>query len=223
MLYLYAISDTGPSTDISGLEGAPLHAIRQGDLVAVASEHDRLRLRPEEAAIWAHEAVVETLMEAGPVLPMRLGSTADGPDSVTALLRERSVDFGRALEHVRGAVELGVRVACSREPAEFAAPVTAGVGSSGSGATYMLGRLTRKRAVDDADMALRAALGPLARDQASVRSSHERMSLRTAFLVDRDRVDEFVDAAQRLDEELDDFTLGCTGPWPPYSFTARTS
>jgi glycosyltransferase involved in cell wall biosynthesis len=223
MLYLYAISDTGPSPEMSGLEDAPLRAIRQGDLVAVASEHDELRLRPEESAIWAHEAVVETLMEAGPVLPMRLGSTAEGPDSVVALLRERAVDFGHALEHVRGAVELGVRAALTREPAEVAAPVTAGAGSGGSGADYMLDRLNRKRAVDDAGARIRAALGPLARDQTSIRSSHERMSLRTAFLVDRGGIDEFVQAAEQLEDERDDLTLVCTGPWPPYSFTAGAS
>jgi hypothetical protein len=43
--------------------------------------------------------------------------------------------------------------------------------------------------------------------------------LRAAYLVDRDRVDEFVRAVAALQQRRSDLRLLCTGPWPPYSFT----
>jgi hypothetical protein len=38
--------------------------------------------------------------------------------------------------------------------------------------------------------------------------------------VDRDRVDAFRERVDELAEELEDATITCTGPWPPYSFSA---
>jgi hypothetical protein len=39
-----------------------------------------------------------------------------------------------------------------------------------------------------------------------------------AYLVDRERVEEFVALVEQLDVPLNDVELACTGPWPPYSF-----
>jgi hypothetical protein len=39
-----------------------------------------------------------------------------------------------------------------------------------------------------------------------------------AFLVDRGSADAFVSAVTRLDAQLEDAELVCTGPWPAYSF-----
>jgi len=46
------------------------------------------------------------------------------------------------------------------------------------------------------------------------------MALRTAYLVDRELVDDFAETAERVGDELDGVTVACTGPWPPYSFAA---
>jgi glycosyltransferase involved in cell wall biosynthesis len=46
------------------------------------------------------------------------------------------------------------------------------------------------------------------------------MSLRAAYLVERERVDELVSAVQRLERDVEGVTLVCTGPWPPYSFAS---
>lgn len=215
MLYLYAITDAADPPDLPGIEGAPLQAISAGTLLAVASEHKDLRLRADEDTLWKHEAVVESMMETGAVLPMRMGSTVEGPDSVEALLRERGGDFTAAIERVRGAVEIGLRglVATPSGPG-------AGASASGPGAAYMRDQLARKRRIDAVGARVREALAPLARDMTAITGTHERMSIRAAFLVERDRVDEFTAAVERLEREIETVTLVCTGPWPPYSFSA---
>ena len=216
MIYLYAITDAADEPDVPGLEGAPLHTIRDGRLAVVASEHDGLRLRAAEEELWAHETVVEALMEAGAVLPVRMGSVVENPDAVLALLRERGRDFSQALDEVRGAVEIAVRAAVDPEPAPRA---TSGP-DAGPGAAYMLDRLDRKQRVEEAGARIHASLEPLARDHTPIASSHERMALRTAYLVDRELVDDFAETAERVGDELDGVTVACTGPWPPYSFAA---
>jgi hypothetical protein len=40
-----------------------------------------------------------------------------------------------------------------------------------------------------------------------------------AFLVARERVEEFVRRTAALDAELAGGHVFCTGPWPPYSFS----
>lgn len=219
MLYLYAITDSGQEPDLHGLGGARVRAIGDGRLAAIASEHEDLRLRPDEQQLWEHETVVEELMELGAVLPARMGSTVRGPESVLELLRERGGDFSRGLAHVRGAVEIGVRAILHADDAprsEVEPP------APGAGAAYMRTLLDRRRRIDEDGERIQSALAPLARDHTPVRSSevNRLTTLRAAYLVERDRVDEFVDAADRLDAESAGLTLACTGPWPPYSFTS---
>ena len=42
--------------------------------------------------------------------------------------------------------------------------------------------------------------------------------MRCAYLVDRELVEDFTASLRRLDQQLRDVELVCTGPWPPYSF-----
>jgi hypothetical protein len=57
----------------------------------------------------------------------------------------------------------------------------------------------------------------------TVRKTSLSGSVNTAYLVDRDDVDPFRVAVQKLDEAVEDATIVCTGPWPPYSFTPAGS
>jgi hypothetical protein len=214
MLYIYAITDATAAPDLTGIDGEPVQTIGAGAVYAVASEHDDLRLRADEDTLWAHESVVEAMMEAGTVLPLRMGSTMEGSDSVDALLRARRADFARAMDRVRGAVEIGVRglVAAGR--------ARAGSPSGGPGAEYMRDQLERKRRVDAVAARMRDGLVPLVRDATAIKSSHDRMSLRAAYLVESDRVDEFIDAVERIEHQAVGATLICTGPWPPFSFAS---
>jgi hypothetical protein len=45
-------------------------------------------------------------------------------------------------------------------------------------------------------------------------------SFNAAYLVDRDRVEEFRSRVEALADEIEGAAIVCTGPWPPYSFTS---
>jgi Gas vesicle synthesis protein GvpL/GvpF len=226
--YLYAITEGGPvPEDVTGMRGVPLSVVSTAGLAAVTSEHEELRLAADEEDLWTHETVVEALMDRGTVLPMRFGTLVEGPDEVGSFLRDRAAQLTRALARVRGAVEIGVRVAVAPEVAEPAVapevaepPPPAATDDAGPGAAYMLARLRGERR--DAAIVGRVSesLAPLAREHVSMANPRRRASLSSAYLVERRGLDAFTERASALEEELGGVTVACTGPWPPYSFTS---
>lgn len=218
VLYLYAITDAHEPPLIPGLEGAPVAAVREGGLTAIVSDHDDLVLRADEETLWGHESVADALMADAAALPMRFGSVLANADAVRAMLRDRAGELGRALDRVRGAVELGVRIVLDEEPAETTPGGAAA--ARGPGTTYLLTRLDRQRRSAELAQRVGERLGALARDHILVSTPARAPHLSTAYLVDAERVDEFKAAVERLDSELGGVSLVLTGPWPPHSFSA---
>jgi hypothetical protein len=219
VLYVYAISDSPDRPEVLGLQDAALSASGGKGLFAIWSEHEEPRLGADEAALLKHERVVEALLEKGPVLPMRFGSWMDDPAAVLELLAERRSDFELGLEQVRGAVELGVRALVHEEPAER---VPALAGADRPGTAYMLARLNDEKRSEAIAAHIHEPLRALSRASTSRKTSLSG-SVNTAYLVDRDDVDPFRAAVQKLDQAVEDAAIVCTGPWPPYSFTPAGS
>jgi hypothetical protein len=216
MLYVYAITDAQcPPKEVTGIQGAKLRLVAREGVAAVVSDHEELRLDPSED-LWAHEEVVEAAMEDGAVLPMRVGSSVTDDVALEHFLAGRGSDFARTLTKVRGAVEIGVRV--SLPDAELLEPVAIGADPS-SGTAYLMGRLARKQRVERLGAALHEPLCRVAREHTPLADPTGQASLRAAYLVDRDAVDQFRERVEDLGRELGEATLTCTGPWPPYSFT----
>jgi hypothetical protein len=115
-----------------------------------------------------------------------------------------------ALDRVRGALEISVRIAANGE-----LPLTS---PTQTGRDYLR---AKARLAELREEAARSVHEPLA---ARARMTTRRVArqppelLRCAYLVERAALDEFLAAAAKLDSEVADFTLVCTGPWPPYSF-----
>lgn len=195
-----------------GLDDQPLRDVAEGALVAVVSEHDGPDLKPTSAAVSAYERTVRGLMERGAILPARFGSVLEDESAVRELLRRRRKDLLARLRRVRGAVEIGLRASWRK-----GTPSRPDPGRSQSGTSYLRERLERRQC------AARVA-GELDRLSAIALSARRSMTPRPdvpvldAYLVERGRVDEFVALVERLDGDLDDVELVCTGPWPPYSF-----
>jgi hypothetical protein len=216
VLYLYAITEARDAPHRRGLRGASLRAIGETGLFATVSEHDDSRIEASEDDLWAHEAVVEALMQAPAVLPMRFGSSAADEPAVRALLRERRSEFTAALDRVRDKEELGVR-AVFHEPQQ--AQPTA-VSAAGPGTVYMLSRLEQERRSAATATRIHEPLAAIARESTRRTGSPSAGVLNAAYLVDRDMIDAFRTRVEELAEDVDEAALVCTGPWPPYSFTS---
>src|SRR3954467_5494509 len=131
---------------------------------------------------------------------------------------EGAARLGGGRGGVRGGVAPGARAVGN--PA--APKVPAGVqDQEGPGTAYMRARLDSQIRSDLVAARVPTALRGLARDHVSLSKSLATVGARSAYLVNRDEVDAFVDRVEALGRELDDVSIVCTGPWPPYSFVGN--
>src|SRR3954469_4566441 len=108
MIWMYAVCDR-PDLPLPRAQ-PPLEGLREGLLVAVYTRSAPSVDTPAPDALWAHERVVERLMAARTVVPVRFGTTCRDEDDVRCLLVDHQAWFLALLARVRGCVELGLRV-----------------------------------------------------------------------------------------------------------------
>jgi hypothetical protein len=207
---LYAITDDPgpPLPDVAELSAVASHGLA---VVCAPVSSEAGELTPE--VLWRHEEVVEALMEDRDLLPVRFGTRMEDETAAARALGERHRELARALDRVRGAVELSVRVIGEHEE-DPPAPDDAT-----SGADYLRARVRSAAAHEKVVAAVHDPLTADARASTQLAASAPGELLRAAYLVERGRVNAFVDHVTCLQAAHPDLRLLCTGPWPPYSFT----
>jgi hypothetical protein len=198
VIEVYAITDH-PAPPLADTE-----ALAAGTLAAVCAPAGVGQVSPE--ALWRHEQVVEALMEAADVLPVRYGMRFDDPTAVRAVVERRHDELVAALNRVRGAIELSVRVVADGAPSHSSTPA--------SGTEYL-------RAKSRGALVARAVHEPLSELARATVSRHPRRPgevLTAAYLVDRGAASDFAQRVARIQDAHPELRLLCTGPWPPYSF-----
>jgi hypothetical protein len=186
VIELYAITKS-PAPNAPGLS-----AIERDGLAAIYGDAEAREMSPEE--LWRREEVLESLMHDCDLLPVRYGTVVTDEDEAEQLLTKRRGELLEALDRVRGAVELAVRVAGDER------------GVPRDGGTYIR---VKTRLLE-----MHEALSTLARE------SRQFAPDRGAYLVGREDVAAFVARVAALEEANEDLSLLCTGPWPPYSFVS---
>jgi hypothetical protein len=224
-----------PSTN--GIGDQPIRSVVGEDGVAAIVSHleagEELRLGRDE--VLAHSRVLENVLGAGPVLPMRLGIVMDDDDEIRErLLDPHAEELVDQLEQFRGKFEANVRVVYEEDALmrEVVAsdPQIAELRESIHGrdpdATYyeriQLGQLVaeaveRIREADEQN--LMSALRQVSLEQNVSAPSHERVALNAAFLLDQSQSDEFDQVLEALAEgQSGRLRFRYTGPLPPHSF-----
>ncbi|WP_255951450.1 GvpL/GvpF family gas vesicle protein [Streptomyces odontomachi] len=240
--------DTPLPTGLTGVAGAPVALLRHGDLVAVTSavpEQDfserALRARLEDldwlaATARAHDEVLAALTRVTSPLPLRLATVFRGADGVRTMLAARHDELRRHLARLDGCVEWGVKVYTQTGGAEEDGDGTAGgaatAGRAAGGRDYLrrrrMERASRERVWEHAEEFAARLQHGLARYAADVRvhrpqdarlsGAPGRNVLNAAYLVDRDRSEEFTTAVRQAGDEARGLRVELTGPWAAYSF-----
>jgi hypothetical protein len=194
----------------TGLGGQTLRVIRSAGLGALVSDNPAAP-RPGlgEAELWQHERAIEELMAANDVLPVRFGETLESESAVRAMLESRREEFEAALQRIAGACELSVRAAWREDTP---------TGALQSGTSYLAARADAESRAAALARQLQRRLAPFSRASRLRRVPQPSFTLACAFLVARSMVSGFMAEVGRVDSEVSDTTLVCTGPWPPYSF-----
>lgn len=194
-----------------GLDDEPLHAVVEGPLAAIVSEEVDEAPEPDIESLRDYEARVRRLMEGGAILPARFGSMLADEGAVRELLRGRRRDLLVRVRRVRGAVELALRASWRAGAGKLPGA------ASPTGTSYLRERLELRQSARRVARQL-DPLTALSRSSRRMLAPAPDLPVHDAYLVERDRVGEFVELVAQLDDRLDDVELTCTGPWPPYSF-----
>jgi hypothetical protein len=251
ILYVYGVVErdarSGPPQTPPGIGGRPVCFVGHGDLQAAVSAvpSDQFGDDVLKASLndldWLgrtareHEAVVEALLDAGPVVPMRLCTIFREDAGVRGMLEREESQLRAALARVRDTEELGVKViarpTAGVEPGDAAELQTGG----SEGEAYLLARRRDREQVEErreriatwvadahevlAAVALDARVNPPSSRELD--DYEGDMVLNAAYLVAVDDVPAFRRSVAELAERhgphgLD---LRLTGPWPPYNFT----
>lgn len=209
MIEIYAITDAPPAT----LPGAAeLRLVENAGLVAFCGPAQERSVTPN--LLWRHEEIVEILMKTCDLLPARFGTQVEDEHAAAMVLARQRADLQAALDRVRGAVELAVRVVDSdREPQPVAV--------FSSGAEYMRAKAMHAQDVARVARAIHEPLTRMARASRVMRQVSTRDAMCSAYLVAREVVGQFVDRVSSLQRANPDMHVLCTGPWPPYSFVSE--
>jgi hypothetical protein len=190
-----------------------------------------------ERVARAHEEVLETALEQGALIPMRLCTIYNEENHVRAMLAERRSEFAEALERLAGRAEWGVKLVADRARlAERARARAAGAFSTAAseGVAYLGARQQDRRLRDEVDALLDevvcesharleewAAASELLPAQGRELAGYEgEMVLNGAYLVDDDRIERFREVLDELRGQYHETGLSfdLTGPWPAFHF-----
>jgi hypothetical protein len=178
-------------------------------------------------AAVAHEAVVESFIGAAALVPMKLFTIFTDDARAVEQLNAQKDRIDEAVKHVRGRIELGVRVTLARQ--RKAARSTE---RAGSGAAYLAGKKTQRDRAAELAVNAQAVVAEMYDDLSrlaadAVRRAATEITVRdgpllldAAFLVPRPRAARFRGTVARKAKTLsrDGYRVTLTGPWPPYSF-----
>jgi hypothetical protein len=194
---------------LRGIEREPLRIVTVGRVSAVVGE---LRRRPAAThdVLKRYDAVVRRLFERyTALLPARF-ATAVGRDELALILRTRQQTLRRALGHVRGRVQMNVRIVSGATDVALASPKPAG---DGGGIAYL-----RRRAAEAGIPAfepLRAAVKTWVRDE----HVEKRGRVATVYhLIPRSAAEAYRRAMIARADQVHLHAI-VSGPFPAYAFT----
>ena len=240
-LFAIAAEDRfAPMTDIEGLpaEFGPVRSIAADGLVALVSVYrgpaiEEVPQSDLEGRLFLHQSVIERLMHAGRLLPVRLGTILDDDETVISFLRGSGELLRSTLETHLETVEIDVaatweigevlaQIADDPEiaAARIAAPTVPP--EARSEAMIAVGKMVEAKLHERRGALTRTVLerlGPHAVDVQLNAVVSEGLVCNIALLVDRNRAADIDKSLNQLDVELDGrYDFRRIGPLPPYSF-----
>jgi hypothetical protein len=188
-----------------------------------------------------HERVVDYFAKRASVVPLRFGVIYLDAEGIERMLSERADELRDAIKRLEGREEWGVNVFCDRkalmesiasisprlrELDEQAAQVS-------PGQAYLMRKKMDSLRKDEARAEVKRMVERLEHELQTISDGSARLRLlkdeageygelvgKLAFLVEKERFEEFRQAAERLALESASagFRLELTGPWPAYNF-----
>jgi hypothetical protein len=191
-----------------------------------------------------HEKVVEHFARRMSIIPLRFGIIYLERERLKEMLSQKQEELRAIIKRLRGREEWGVNIYYDRakllekitELSPRLRELAESADSASPGQSYLLrkkidglreaeARAETKRVAARVEEELSSRSEGAARLRVLKDEATEvgELAARLAFLVERERFDEFRAAAEQLAKEYEDagFKLELTGPWPAYNFAAN--
>ena len=194
-----------------------------------------------------HEKIIEQVMTDTDVIPFKFGTLFNTEESLKAMLEQYGQEFKALLRKLAHRQEWGLKIYCNQEKlktgfsTDEAEVLKIGneIKSSSGGKSYFLKKkkdemiekmLSEK--INECgqesfellkELSFEARINKLLPKKVTERE--DDMVLNSAFLVDRDEIDNFRNMVDTLKMHYEGkgFLIDCTGPWPPYNFCELSS
>lgn len=230
-VYVYGVTANAkaPLPSMEGVDSGAVRVLPFAGLAALISPIHRMELRA--ADVRSHWRVLERAFESATVLPVRFGTVMETEDDVRERLLEPNAErLAEVLAAMDGLIQLNVKGRYDEQP------LLRAILHEAPALTRLRDRAERSGALAD-----QIALGQQvefeieqrrARDTAAVRNALDQCAVQVreeqvrhpdafnlAYLVARDKTDNFGEHVGRVREELGDLIeLRYVGPVPPFSF-----
>lgn len=234
MFYAYCLSDevtTGMLEGVAGVGGFALRLLQHGGVSVVVSEFAGKTVAATREHVLEHERVVGCVLRETTPLPFRFGTLASA-ERLESYVASQELRLKAALERVRGAVEMSVKIIWIPEDilreTEEETPVDEAL--IGEGTKFLLSK--RRELMGDERLQERAEelrawleefLSPVVKEShANVRPA-ERLVISASHLVLREHLDIYRAQLAAARERCPELRFLTSGPWPPYSFSNLSS
>ena len=234
--YVYCVIQADRGLDFGpvgmGNEPAVVYTVNFKDIAAVTSAAPLEVYDPTRENVLAHERVNESVMRDFTVIPMSFGTVFKTDQDIVELLKTAYDAFRDVLEKMKNKLEFGLKVLW--EPEAVISEIEKDHDnlrllrqeiSSQEGSTYFArmqyGRLVDSLLQERSEAVAGEILAGL-RDVAVASRINkpigEKMILNAAFLVGRDREEDFDAKVKEVAARYEHLNFKYTGPWPPYNF-----
>jgi hypothetical protein len=235
--YVYGIvrSEAVRDVTVAGVEGRPVTRVEHGPVAALVSEAPDGPVKANRRNLLAHTEVLQRVVADRCVLPMQFGMVMPSESAVAdELLAAREDALVEQLDAFDRVVEVDLKVVCPEEKLLRAvvaerpdlAEMRESVRGKPADATYferiqlgelIAGAVEEKRATLLEGVVAR--LEPGALSTAVSEPAHEQMLVNVAFLVERERLEDFDREVDALARDLGrDLISKYVGPLPPFHF-----
>ncbi|WP_203289477.1 GvpL/GvpF family gas vesicle protein [Metabacillus sp. cB07] len=215
-------------------EETDLFTIRYKDAAMVAAEVPMKIFHPNRQNLMMHQQTVSKVMEKNDtVIPISFGNVFKTEDDVKVLLENLYPQFEKLFPAIKGKIEVGLKVIGSKEWLEERVnenPQVGKMSSSVKGKSEAAGYYERiklggiaQKVFEDLQNELKAEVfTPLKEASEAAKANEptgETMLLNAAFLIDRDKEQQFDEKVNEAHEKWKDkVNFHYSGPWPAYNF-----
>jgi hypothetical protein len=235
-LYFYGITQANDDETlrVGGVGGADVETVVECGLAAIVSRLNVRKVRPQRANLSAHHRILHEVAEGGPVLPAVFGTVAESEETLRRVLRRNHDALVESLDRLRGKVEMGLKVywdlpnvfeyfVATHQELEamrnrlFRPGRTATVEEKVELGERFVSLLQQAR--DRHTGLVKQALAPWCVEVRAIDPGEERMIMKLACLVAKDRERQWEDAVRQAALFFDDhYRFDFSGPWAPYNF-----